>query len=52
VNSDAGRQSDGNPTPQRDRTDVIDTSKSAPTEVGAAPATKATLSPDGFDVLA
>jgi hypothetical protein len=52
VNSDAGRQSDGNPTPQKDRTDVSDTSTSVPTEVGAVPATKAQRSPDGFDVLA
>jgi flagellar hook-length control protein FliK len=52
VNSDAGRQSDGNPTPQKDRKDVADTPKSAPTPVGAVPATKATRSPDGFDVLA
>jgi hypothetical protein len=52
VNSDAGRQSDGNPTPQKDRKDVADSPKSAPTPVGVAPATKATRSPDGFDVLA
>jgi flagellar hook-length control protein FliK len=52
VNSDAGRQSDGNPTPQRDRTDVSDTPKSAPADNGAAPATKAQRSTDGFDVLA
>ena len=52
VNSDAGRQSDGNPTPQKDRKDVADTPKSAPTQVGAVPVTKATRSPDGFDVLA
>lgn len=52
VNSDAGRQSDGNPTPQRDRTEVSDTPKSAPAAIGAVPATKAQRSPDGFDVLA
>jgi hypothetical protein len=52
VNSDAGRQSDGNPTPQKDRKDVADTPKSAPTQVGAVTATKATRSQDGFDVLA
>ena len=52
VNSDAGRQSDGNPTPQKDRTDVTDTPKSAPADNGAAPATKAQRSTDGFDVLA
>ena len=52
VNSDAGRQSDGNPTPQRDRTEASDTPKSAPAAIGAVPATKAQRSPDGFDVLA
>ena len=52
VNSDAGRQSDGNPTPQKDRTDVSDTPKSAQTDNGAAPAAKAQKSTDGFDVLA
>jgi len=52
VNSDAGRQSDGNPTPQKDRQDAADAPKSAPTQVGAVPATKAIRSPDGFDVLA
>jgi flagellar hook-length control protein FliK len=52
VNSDAGRQSDGNPTPQKDRTDVTDTPKSAPADNGVAPATKAQRSTDGFDVLA
>ena len=52
VNSDAGRQSDGNPTPQKDRTDVSDTPKSAQTDNGAAPAAKAQRSTDGFDVLA
>ena len=52
VNSDAGRQSDGNPTPQRDRTDVSDTPTTVQTDVGAVPATKAKRTPDGFDVLA
>ncbi len=52
VNSDAGRQSDGNPTPQRDRRDVIDTPTSAPVEIGTEPATKVKRNPDGFDVLA
>ena len=52
VNSDAGRQSDGNPTPQRDRTEASETPKSAPAAIGTMPATKAQRSPDGFDVLA
>jgi len=52
VNSDAGRQSDGNPTPQRDRRDVVDTPTSAPVEIGTEPATKVKRNPDGFDVLA
>ncbi len=52
VNSDAGRQSDGNPTPQRDRTDVINTPKSAQAEIGVSPASQPKRSTDGFDVLA
>jgi flagellar hook-length control protein FliK len=52
VNSDAGRQSDGNPTPQKDRTDVKDTPTSAQADVGPTPAAKIQSSSDGFDVLA
>ena len=52
VNSDAGRQSDGNPTPQKDRSNVKDTPTSAQSDIGSAPATKIQRSSDGFDVLA
>ena len=52
VNSDAGRQSDGNPTPQKDRSNVKDTPTSAQADIGSAPATKIERSSDGFDVLA
>lgn len=52
VNSDAGRQSDGNPTPQKDRRDVTDTSTSAQADAGVVPATTQQRSSDGFDVLA
>jgi flagellar hook-length control protein FliK len=52
VNSDAGRQSDGNPTPQKDRSDVKDNPASAQADIGSAPATKIQRSSDGFDVLA
>jgi len=52
VNSDAGRQSDGNPTPQKDRSNVKDTPTSAQADIGSAPATKIQRSSDGFDVLA
>ena len=52
VNSDAGRQSDGNPTPQKDRSNVKDNPTSAQADIGSATATKIKRSSDGFDVLA
>jgi flagellar hook-length control protein FliK len=52
VNSDAGRQSDGNPTPQKDRSNVKNNPTSAQADIGSAPATKIQRSSDGFDVLA
>lgn len=52
VNSDAGRQSDGNPTPQKDRNTVADTPNSTPVEIEAAPVTNLKRNQDGFDVLA
>jgi flagellar hook-length control protein FliK len=52
VNSDAGRQSDGNPTPQKEWTPPADTALTAKAEAAPAAVTKERRNPDGFDVLA
>lgn len=52
VNSDAGRQSGGNPTPQRESAPDSDNVASAQTDTAPKPVTKEKRMPDGFDVLA
>ena len=52
VNSDAGRQSDGNPTPQRESTPPSDNVASAQADNAPKAVTKEKRTPDGFDVLA
>jgi len=52
VNSDAGRQSGGNPTPQRESTPSTDNVASAQTDSTQKAVTKEKQTPDGFDVLA
>jgi len=52
VNSDAGRQSGGNPTPQRESAPDSDNVASAQTDTAAKAVTKEKRMPDGFDVLA
>lgn len=52
VNSDAGRQSDGNPTPQKEWTPPADTALTAKAEATPVTVTKEKRNPDGFDVLA
>jgi flagellar hook-length control protein FliK len=52
VNSDAGRQSDGNPTPEKESTPPTDNVASAPADNAQKAVTKEKRTPDGFDVLA
>ena len=52
VNSDAGRQSDGNPTPEKEPTPSKDNVASAPADNAHKGVTKEKRTPDGFDVLA
>jgi len=52
VNSDAGRQSGGNPTPQREPAPHADKESSAPADTVTKAVTKEKRTPDGFDVLA
>jgi len=52
VNSDAGRQSDGNPTPEKEPTPSKDNVASAPADNAQKGVTKEKRTPDGFDVLA
>jgi len=52
VNSDAGRQSGGNPTPQRETAPDSDNVASAQTDTAPEAVTKEKRMPDGFDVLA
>ena len=52
VNSDAGRQSGGNPTPQRESSPSTDNVASAQTDSTQKAVTKEKRTPDGFDVLA
>jgi flagellar hook-length control protein FliK len=52
VNSDAGRQSGGNPTPQRESAPDSDNVASAHTDTAPKPVAKEKRMPDGFDVLA
>jgi hypothetical protein len=52
VNSDAGRQSGGNPTPQREPAPHADKESSAPADTVTKAVTKEKRTHDGFDVLA
>ncbi|WP_350294238.1 flagellar hook-length control protein FliK [Limnohabitans sp. Rim8] len=52
VNSDAGRQSGGNPTPQREPAPHSDKQASAPADTVTKAVTKEKRTSDGFDVLA
>ena len=52
VNSDAGRQSGGNPTPQREPAPHPDKEASAPADTVTKAVTKEKRTHDGFDVLA
>jgi len=52
VNSDAGRQSDGNPTPEKEQTPPKDNVASAPADNAQKAVTREKRTPDGFDVLA
>jgi flagellar hook-length control protein FliK len=52
VNSDAGRQSGGNPTPQREPAPHPDKQASAPADTVTKAVTKEKRTHDGFDVLA
>lgn len=52
VNSDAERQSDGKPTPQRDAMPSSDTALSAKADKVHQAVAKVNRTPDGFDVLA
>jgi flagellar hook-length control protein FliK len=52
VNSDAGRQSGGNPTPQREPAPHPDKQASAPADTVTKTVTKEKRTHDGFDVLA
>jgi flagellar hook-length control protein FliK len=52
VNSDAGRQSDGNPTPEKEPTPPTDNVASAPADNAQKAVTREKRTPDGFDVLA
>jgi flagellar hook-length control protein FliK len=52
VNSDAGRQSGGNPTPQRESASHADHEVSVQADTTPKAVTKEKRTPDGFDVLA
>jgi len=52
VNSDAGRQSDGNPTPEKEQTPPTNNVASAPADNAQKAVTREKRTPDGFDVLA
>ena len=52
VNSDAGRQSDGNPTPEKEQTPPTNNVASAPADNAHKAVTREKRTPDGFDVLA